>query len=142
MNIQPTVPGDLGGLHVVRLAKLTGISMTSAAVYNAYKNGPNTVMLVAYALINFSAFPDGSAPPATWAWSAGTDSATTPVNMKAAGTISSAPSIPVVVAQSFSLSTLTPYIPPFTTFYFAVTTTTNGSGTFDAVFYGGILNRN
>ncbi|HXU06350.1 MAG TPA: hypothetical protein VN903_35585 [Polyangia bacterium] len=142
MNIQPTFPGDLGGLHVVRLAKLTAVDMTTAAAYNVYKNGPNTVMLVAWVLTNFSAFPDGTAPPATWACSFGTNSTTAPTNMRAAGTISAAPSTPVVTAQSFSVSTLTPYIAPFTSLYFAVTTTTNGLGTFDAIFYGGILNRN
>jgi hypothetical protein len=141
MAIQPTVPGDFGGLHVVRLAKLTSVDMTTAAAFNVYKNGPNTVLLVAWALVNFSAFPDGTAPPATWAFSYGTDSSTAPVNMRAASTISSAPSVPIVGAQSFSTSTLLPYIQPFTTLYFAVTTTTNGVGTFDVVFYGGILNR-
>ncbi len=141
MATSPVNVGDIGGLDIVLLGKLTGISMTSAAVYNWYNNGQNTVLVTHFVLKNFSAFPDGTAPPATWAWSVGSDSATTPVNMKAAGTISSAPATPVALAQSVSVSTLTPYVPPRTTVYLAVTTTTNGSGTFDAELYGGYIDR-
>lgn len=140
MGASPIFPDDLGG-QVVRLAKLSAIDMTTAAAYNWYNNGKNTVLAIAWSLQNFSAFPDGTAPPATWAWSAGTNSSTAPTNMKAAGTISSAPATPVCTAFSFSSSTLVCMIPPQTTLYLAVTTTTNGSGTFDAVFYGIILAR-
>ena len=63
--------------------------------------------------------------------------------MRAAAAISAASSvIPVVASQALGIATTLPYIMPFTTLYFAVTTTTNGVGTFDMVFYGGILNRN
>lgn len=141
MANSPVLPGDIGGLRIVLLGKLTGISMTAAAVFDWYNNGQATVLVTHYILKNFSGFPDGTATPATWAFSVGTDSAVTPVNMRAAGTISAAPGTPVVVAQSVSTSTLTPYIPPRTTCYFAVTTTTNGVGTFDAEMYGGYINR-
>ncbi|HXU06351.1 MAG TPA: hypothetical protein VN903_35590 [Polyangia bacterium] len=123
------------------LGKLKTISMTATGVYDWYNNGQNVVLVTHYVLKNFSDFPDGTATPATWAFSVGTDSPTSPVNMRAAGTISGAPGTPVVTAQSFSVSTLTPYVMPRTTVYFAVTTTTNGVGTFDAEIYGGYLNR-
>jgi hypothetical protein len=141
--LQPTHADDLNGLHVIRLAKLTGVDMTTAAAFNVYNNGPNTVLLIGWAMGNFSAFPNGSAPPATWAMSYGTNSSTAPTNMRAALSIANASTVvPVVASQALGIATTQPYILPFTTLYFAVTTTTNGVGTFDMVFYGGILNRN
>jgi hypothetical protein len=141
MAIQPTSPSDLGGSRIVRLAHLTGLDMTTTAVYNWYNNGPNTVLQIAWVLSTFSAFPDGTAPPATWAFSVGSNSSTTPNNMRAAGVISSAPSMPVVIGVSFSTSTLTPYIQPGGTVWFAITTATNGVGTFNATLFGCILAR-
>ena len=141
MAVIPTNPEDIGGLNVVLLGKLKTISMTATAVFDWYNNGQNQVLVTHFILRNFSGFVDGTAPPATWAFSVGWDSSTSPVNMRAAGAISSAPSVPLVIPPSYTSSTLTPYIPPRTTLYFAVTTATNGVGTFDAELYGGYINR-
>src|SRR5690242_15271691 len=114
--------------------------MTTTAVYDWFNNGPNVVLVTQVILSSFSAFPDGTAGPATWAFSYGTDSSVTPVNMRAAGTIASL-TTPVTVVQAMSTLTLTPYIQPRQTCYFAITTATNGVGTFNASLHGIILAR-
>ena len=140
---QPTIPGDLAGLHLIRLAKLTGVDMTATSVSNVYANGPKSVLIVAAVLHNFSAFTDAALLPASWAFSYGSapNSAaapTTPNNLRTAVTISGiAP--PYVIGQSFT--SVAPYLPAFYTLYFAITTATNGVGTFDVTFYGGILSK-
>jgi hypothetical protein len=138
----PTSPGDIGGLRIARLGKITGISMTATAVFDWYNNGQATVLATHFILHTFSDFPDGTSTPATWAFSIGTDSATVPVNMRAAASATNASTVvPIVAAFVLGSTTLTQYIPPRTTCYFAVTTTTNGVGTFDATLYGGYLDR-
>jgi hypothetical protein len=140
---QATIPGDLEGLYVTRLAKITGLSMTATSVTNWYVNGPKTVMVVAAVLSNFSAFPDGTALPATWAFSYGSapngaTAPTAPTNLRAA--LAPNPTVtPYVITQS--MTTSAPYLQPWFTVYFAVSTATNGAGTFDATLYGGILSK-
>lgn len=142
MALIPTNPNDIGGLQIGLLGKIRSIDMTAAAVFNWFNNGPNVCLATHFVLRNFSAFGDGSATPATWAFSIGTDSSTTPVNMKAAGAATAISAvIPIVGALVLGSATLTQYIRPSTTCYFAVTTTTNGVGTFDAELYGAILPR-
>jgi hypothetical protein len=124
------------------LGKLTGISMTATAVFDWYNNGQMTVLATHLILRNFSDFAEGASTPATWAFSVGTDSSTSPVNMKAASAATNTSTVlPIVAGFALGSATLTQYIPPRTTCYFAVTTTTNGVGTFDAELYGGYLNR-
>ena len=132
---------DFGGQRIAAVGVLRSVDMTATTVYDWMNNGQNTVIIYAVGLSHFSAFPDGTAPPATWAFSYGTDSAVTPVNMRAAGTISAAPTTPIVIAQSMNSSTLTPYVLPRQTVYFAITTTTNGVGTFNATLFGAYLGR-
>lgn len=134
----PTNPNDIGGANIQLLGKLRALDMTATAVYDWLNNGPNTVLVFCHVLRNFSAFPDGSTAVATWAYSFGTNSSTTPNNMRAAAT---AAFFPVVSSQSMNSSTITAYVPPRTTVYFAITTATNGVGTFDAELYGAILAR-
>lgn len=136
-----TNPNDFDGLVVRRLAKLSSLDMTTAAVFNAYVNGPNTILLCYCVLRNFSAFPDGALLPATWAFTYGSvpngsAAPTAPTNLKTAQTISGSPS-PYVIAQS--ITTQNGYLEPWYTLYFAISTATNGVGTFDVTFYGGIL---
>jgi hypothetical protein len=49
--------------------------------------------------------------------------------------------VPIVAGFALGITTLSQYIQPRTTCYFAVTTTTNGVGTFDAELYGGYIDR-
>ncbi len=142
MSIPLAQQGDFNGLKLVRLAKLSAVDMTTAAVYNVYNNGPNTVLLLVCALHNFSAFTESVTNlPATWAFTYGTaktgaTAPTAPNNMRTAQTPSGV-SPPYLIGQG--ITTTSPYIPPFFTLYFAVSTATNGVGTFDVTFYGGIL---
>lgn len=140
----PARPGDFEGLHVQRIAKLTAIDMTTAAVFNVYNNGPNTVMLVAIALTNFSSFPDNTALPATWAFTYGSAPTTatpptSPTNLRSAQTVSGAVA-PYLLGTG--ITTTSPYLPPFYTLYFAISTATNGAGTFNVNFFGGFLAKN
>ena len=138
----PTNPNDIG-YDVVLLGKITGIDMTTAAVFPWFKAGANTCLATAFVLKNFSSFNDGGATPATWAFSIGTDSSTAPVNMRAAAAATATSTVvPIVGALALGTTTLSQYVLPGVTCYFAVTTTTNGVGTFDAYLYGAILPRN
>ncbi len=142
MAAPPTSPSDLGGLQIVLLGKLTAVDMTTSAVFNWFSNGQNTVLATHFVLRNFSGFPDGSSTPATWAFSVGTDSSSSPANMRAAAAATAVSTLlPLVGAFVPGTTTLNQYIMPRTICYFKVTTTTNGVGTFDAELYGGYLPR-
>jgi hypothetical protein len=138
----PTQPSDLNGLSVGLLGKSIGVDMTATNVVTLFTNGPNTALCTAIILENFSSFPAGSATPATWAFSVGTDSATVPVNMRAAAAATAASTvIPIVWAFALGTTTLSQYVAPGGKVYFAVSTATNGLGTFDVKLIGGILTR-
>ena len=137
-----THPGDLTGLKIQILGKLTAVDMTTAAVFNVFNNGPNQCLLTHVTFGNFSAFPTGISLPGTWAFSYGTAPTTAaapaaPANLQSSGSMSG--KAPYLLAQA--MTNTSAYIAAFYTLYFAVVTTTNGVGTFDAVFYGGVLGK-
>src|SRR5215471_13377880 len=95
-------PRDLFGLHVVEIGRLTGVDMTTAAVYNVLNNGPRTILLIAATFSNFSAFPDGTALPSSFAFSWGLNSATTPNDMRAAGAFGAGLNAPCIKTQDIT----------------------------------------
>lgn len=139
MATLPIFPHDVVGGNIVKLAKVSSVDMTTAAVFTVLKNGgPDTMVILGCYFHNMSGFADYTNFPATWACSWGSDSSTAPVNGKAAGAVGATP-IPVILAQALNSTSLTPYLLPSQTLYFAVTTTTNGVGTVDVTFFGLIL---
>jgi hypothetical protein len=126
------------GLQVTRLAVIKAVDMTAAAAaYFAFTN-PTTsghVVWLAYvAFGSFSGFSKGAAAPTSFATSWGTNSTTSPNNMRAATAWGSGVLLPFQIAQQ--TDTLDPRIYPGQSLYFAVTTNTGGVGTMDVGFHG------
>ncbi len=136
MSIQP---GDLQGLRIMELGKLTAVPMTATAAFNVFNNGPNTCLLNYVVFRNFSAYANGQLLPSAFGYSWGLNSTTAPNDMRTSATFGSPQPAPVAIAQN--VTTSPSYIPPFAKLYFAVTATTGALGTCDVTFFGGILNR-
>jgi hypothetical protein len=132
-------PNDLEGLEVQTLSKIVGLDMTTAAVYDVYRPGRQTALLLCAAFTNFSAYPTGTILPSAWGFSWGLNSATTPNDMRASTTIGAGVPAPIIKLQD--LLAQPSYITPNSVFRFAVTAVTGATGTCDITFYGGILNK-
>ena len=134
-------PGDLTGVKLQILGKLTAVDMTTTAVFNVFNNGPNNCIICYHVLGNFSAFPIGQPLPATWAFSVGRTATsatapTAPTDLVGATPITGSKA-PYLNAQG--MTNTNAYIAPFNTLYFAISTATNGVGTFDYTALGVIL---
>lgn len=132
-------PGDLQGLSLTILGRLTALDMTTTAAYNVFNNGPNTCLLTHVVFSSFSATPNGQALPSAFGYSWGLNSTTAPNDMRTATTFGAALIAPAVITQN--LTTAPSYIPAFLKLYFAVTATTGAAGTCNVTFFGGILNK-
>src|SRR5215472_5138019 len=122
-------PTHLKGNSLTLLAVIKAVDMTAtAAAYFAFAmpaNGPNFWLThVAFGGFTDPTLVPGSAAPSSFATSWGTNSTTSPNNMRAATAWGSGVLVPFAIAQQ--TDTLDPRIFPSQKLYFAVTTNTGG----------------